>query len=61
MLELYFFILGLVNSVFLIFVFLIRKNRSGHSTKNRMGISALGDSCCVWHHFGRARTENSSI
>ena len=27
MLELYFFILGLVNSVFLIFVFLIRKNR----------------------------------
>ena len=28
MLELYFFILGLVNSVFLIFIFLIRKNRS---------------------------------
>jgi hypothetical protein len=28
MLELYFFILGLVNSVFLILVFLIRKNRS---------------------------------
>jgi hypothetical protein len=27
MLELYFFILGLVNSVFLIFIFLIRKNR----------------------------------
>jgi hypothetical protein len=27
MLELFFFILGLVNSVFLIFVFLIRKNR----------------------------------
>jgi hypothetical protein len=29
MLELYFFILGLVNSVFLIFIFLIRKNRFG--------------------------------
>jgi len=28
MLELYFFVLGLVNSVFLIFIFLIRKNRS---------------------------------
>jgi len=28
MLEVYFFILGLVNSVFLIFIFLIRKNRS---------------------------------
>jgi hypothetical protein len=28
MLELFFFILGLVNSVFLIFIFLIRKNRS---------------------------------
>ena len=27
MLELFFFILGLVNSVFLIFIFLIRKNR----------------------------------
>ena len=27
MLELYFFILGLVNSVFLIFIFMIRKNR----------------------------------
>jgi hypothetical protein len=27
MLELYFFVLGLVNSVFLIFIFLIRKNR----------------------------------
>jgi hypothetical protein len=29
MLELYFFVLGLVNSVFLIFIFLIRKNRLG--------------------------------
>ena len=29
MLEVYFFILGLVNSVFLIFIFLIRKNRFG--------------------------------
>ena len=29
MLELYFFILGLVNSVLLIFIFLIRKNRFG--------------------------------
>jgi len=27
MLEVYFFVLGLVNSVFLIFIFLIRKNR----------------------------------
>ena len=29
MLELYFFVLGLVDSVFLIFIFLIRKNRLG--------------------------------
>ena len=49
MLELFFFIIpGLVNSVFLIFIFLIRKNRNDHRATNRGGVFALGDSSSVY-------------
>ena len=44
MLEPFFFALGLVNSVFLIFIFLIRKNHLASSAKNWMGIFLISDS-----------------
>jgi len=33
----------------------------GHSTKNRMGISSLGDSCGLWDFLGPTGTESHTI
>lgn len=37
------------------------KDQIGHSTKNRMGVFAVGDSCSLWDFLGRTRTKNSAI
>jgi len=62
MLELFFFILGLVDNVFLIFIFLVRKTHK-MATLQRIGVGlfTLGDSSGLWDFLSRTGTESGAI
>lgn len=59
MLEPFFFALGLVNSVFLILIFMIRRDRLPPTTW--VDIFAPGDSGRLWNCLGGAGAEGRAI